>query len=267
MTDPEVLDPLVSELIAALVADMPELERFLDQYPVSTPEERRIAMRVLMNVRPAAPLPAELLAIQDQILAAEAANRQVIDVGGLPGTEVDDRLAVVRADIITLRADAIVNAGNTSLIGCTAPLHACVDNAIHSAAGLQLREECAAIMEKRGLPERTGTATVTAAYNLPAAHVIHTVGPIVTGRVEPEQRELLASCYRSCLEAASERGFTTIAFPSISTGVFGYPAQAAAHLAVETVLDTLPACPTIEKVAFCVFHPDDEDRFNKILAG
>lgn len=143
------------------------------------------------------------------------------------------------------------------MLGCFVPHHNCIDNVIHSAAGLQLRQECHAIMQKQGHPEPTGHAKITAGYNLPARHVIHTVGPIVYGTLTDKERALLASSYRSCLHIAAENNIKTIVFCCISTGVFRFPNQDAAEIAVRTVKEFLQTPSSIKKVIFNVFKDED----------
>jgi len=174
-------------------------------------------------------------------------------------------IEAVRGDITRQSTDAIVNAANSALLGCFQPLHACIDNAIHSAAGPWLRQECADIMASRDRPEPTGTATVTRGYHLPATQVIHTVGPIVHGEPTPEHEVLLASSYRSCLLTAEELGASSIALCCISTGVFGYPKTEAAVIAVRTVREVLPHCQSLTKVVFNVFDPIDESIYRGLL--
>ena len=151
------------------------------------------------------------------------------------------------------------------MTGCYIPNHRCIDNAIHSAAGPGLRQECADIMAARGRPEPTGTATVTGGHHLPAAHVIHTVGPIVQGKPTAEHEALLASSYQSCLLAAEDLRATSIALCCISTGIFGYPKAEAATIAVRTVHEVLPHCQSLTKVVFNVFDPIDESIYRALL--
>lgn len=249
----------------AVVSELLEHLGVVQGLPLATSQQRRLALRASFNVRPPGPLNPEVLALHDTLLAAEAADRVVVNVADLPVSILDPRLALWRGDITTLQVGAIVNAANSALLGCFSPLHHCVDNAIHSAAGMMLREECAAIMADRGRPEPSGTATVTSGYHLPADYVIHTVGPIVEGQVREEHQQALASCYRSCLQAAAAKDIASIAFCCISTGVFGYPPTQAAPLAIRTVREALPEYPTIEKVVFCVFSETDEKLYRSIL--
>ena len=229
------------------------------------PAAQRDLLRALMNVRPPRPLSAEFLRLQDELLSAEREERGVVDVMTLPAVPSDPRIVLWQGDITRLRADAIVNAANSALLGCFIPCHRCIDNAIHSAAGLQLRAECAALMERQGHPEETGTAKLTAGYNLPARHVLHTVGPIVAGALTEEDRALLASCYRSCLSLAAKHGLSSIAFCCISTGEFHFPNAAAAKIAVREVRAFLRENNTIKRVVFNVFKDEDRAIYERLL--
>ena len=219
-----------------------------------------------MNVRPPRPLSGDFLALQDQLLSAEREARGVVDVTALPSVASDARIALWQGDITRLAADAIVNAANAALLGCFIPCHRCIDNAIHSAAGLQLRAACAALMEEQGHPEETGTAQITEGYNLPAWHVIHTVGPIVIGALTDRHRAQLASCYRSCFSLAAEHGLRSIAFCCISTGEFHFPNAAAAEIAVREVRDFLTRDTSIERVVFNVFKDEDRHIYERLLS-
>lgn len=196
-------------------------------------EDRRHLLRALMNVRMPEPASDELLAIQDAYLEERLAERGISHVSDLPFNA--DGIAVWRGDITTLDADAIVNAANSQMLGCFVPNHRCIDNAIHTYAGIQLRLACKRIMNEQGHEEPTGSAKLTSGFNLPAAHVLHTVGPIVpTGIPSAHDRELLASCYRSCLELAAAHNLHSVAFCCISTGEFRYPNREAAQVAIDT---------------------------------
>jgi len=163
--------------------------------------------------------------------------------------------------------DAIVDADNSALLGCFCPCHGCIDNAIHSAAGLQLRDECSQIMQAQGHPEPNGRAKLTKGYNLPARYVLHTVGPIVQGRVTARDREELASCYRSCLELAAEHGLESIAFCCISTGEFHFPNDRAAEIAVRTVREYRIENNSVIKVIFNVFKDVDYEIYRNLLTA
>ena len=161
--------------------------------------------------------------------------------------------------------DAIVNAANSGLLGCFRPLHNCIDNCIHTMAGVELREKCLEIMERQGHEEVTGTAKITPGYNLPARYVLHTVGPIVSGSLTGREEELLASCYRSCLDLAAATNLTSIAFCCISTGVFMFPNKRAAEIAIKTVLDWLTKTQSQMKVVFTVFKDVDREIYHSLL--
>ncbi len=170
-----------------------------------------------------------------------------------------------RDDITTLRVGAIVNAANSAMLGCFAPNHGCIDNAIHTFAGVQLRMECAAIMEKQGHPEPAGTAKITGAYNLPCKYILHTVGPIVGRRLTEEHRQMLESCYRSCIELADKNKIESVAFCCISTGEFHFPNEDAARIAIDTVTDCMKSCITVKRVVFNVFTERDEGIYRGLL--
>ena len=253
----------ISFLTDKLLEEMPEYRREAARVP-NDPAERRYLLRCLMNVREPRALPESFLRAQDALLSAEREERGVVHVSELPSIPSDPRLVLWQGDITRLDADAIVNAANSQLLGCFRPGHNCIDNVIHSAAGLQLREECAAIMRAQGHEEPTGQAKLTGGYNLPARHVLHTVGPIITGPLTDTERALLASCYRSCLALAEETGLKSVAFCCISTGVFRFPKEEAARIAVETVRACLHP-GGIERVVFCV-HGDENLRiYQKLL--
>ena len=246
-----------------LLDEMPQYRREAKRVPRNA-EEQRCFLRCLMNVREPGALSERFLKAQDELLSRERAVKGVVHVEDLPPVPSDERLVLWQGDITRLDADAIVNAANARLLGCFRPGHNCIDNVIHSAAGLQLREECAAIMRAQGHEEPTGQAKLTGGYNLPARHVLHTVGPIIDGPLTDRDRELLASCYRSCLALAEEKGLKSVAFCCISTGVFRFPKDEAARIAVATVNEYLQNSQ-FERVVFCV-HGDENLRiYQKLL--
>ncbi len=249
-----------------LLEEMPEYREQAAQFSAEDAAQRRL-LRSLMNVRPPMPLDRAFLKAQDALLSQERESKGVVEADGLPVTAVNPKIALWQGDITRLRADAIVDADNSSLLGCFHPCHGCIDNAIHSAAGLQLRDECSAIMTAQGHAEPAGQAKLTRGYNLPAAYVLHTVGPIVQGRVTRRDREELASCYRSCLELAAEQGLTSVAFCCISTGEFHFPNQPAAEIAVKTVTEFLRQPTSIQKVIFNVFKDLDAEIYRELLGG
>lgn len=254
----------VRQLNAMLLEELPEYQSQARRFPADAVSQRRL-LRSLMNIRPPMPLKENFLALQDALLAAEREARGVVDGEALPVTAAYPKIALWRGDITRLRVDAIVNAANSALLGCFCPGHDCIDNAIHSAAGLQLRAECHALMEAQGGPEPSGQAKLTRGCNLPARYVLHTVGPIVRGAVTREDREALAACYRACLACAAENGLESVAFCCISTGLFCFPNQEAAEIAAGSVTDFLRQETSIRKVIFNVFKEADETIYRRIL--
>lgn len=249
----------------ALLADLPQLAGEVAALPGDEAAQRRL-LRALMNLRPAElPLDPEFLTVQDAFLSAEREAKGVVDAAGLPDLPGHPGISLWQGDITQLKADAIVNAANSALLGCFHPCHGCIDNAIHSAAGLQLRAACHQLMAAQGHDEPTGQAKITAGYNLPAKYVLHTVGPVIRGAVTDGDRGLLASCYRSCLTLAAERGLHSVAFCCISTGEFRFPNEEAAYIAVETVTKLLQTPSSIQKVIFNVFQDRDLQIYRSIL--
>ena len=232
----------------------------------ATTDELFSAFRALVNTRPPIPADSGWLAMQDELLRGMIEEVGVTRVGDAAPSPADPRLRLWRGDITTLAADAVVNAANSQMLGCWVPGHYCIDNAIHTFAGVQLRLACAELMEAQGREEPTGAAKITPAYNLPSKHVIHTVGPIANGRPTERHREQLASCYRSCLDLAAENGLASIAFCCISTGVFGFPQDEAAEIAVRIVRKWLGAHEGAGiTVVFNVFGEKDEAIYRALL--
>ena len=229
-------------------------------------QELRQLLRALMNTRQPAPLDEEFLHIQDSFLSQERQNKQLTSASDIPSCRKNPRLAIWRGDITALEIDAIVNAANSSLLGCFIPCHNCIDNAIHSAAGLQLREECQRLIAAQGHQEEPGQAKITSGYNLPAAYIIHTVGPIVEGEPTEQDQQLLGSCYRSCLAIAQQKQLHEIAFCCISTGVFNFPQTTAAKIAVATVSEYLSSADYPQRVIFDVFTDQDEQIYRQLLS-
>lgn len=249
-------------LIRELLAEDAQYQRIV--IPEDTREQKDL-LRALMNVRPPMPVGQDFLAVQDEYLSVERDTAGVVDVHALPPLRCDERLVLWQGDITTLNADAIVNAANSGMRGCFRALHSCIDNVIHSKSGIQLRLYCDEIMNQQGYEEPAGQAKLTPAFNLPSRYVLHTVGPIVGGPVTRRDRELLASCYRSCLELAAENGLESIAFCCISTGVFHFPSQDAAEIAVKTVTSFLQAPSSIQRVIFNVFKDTDNQIYRGLL--
>ena len=228
-------------------------------------QEQEDLLRSLMNVRMPEPVSRGFLDIQDTYLQEERDRRGVIDSAGLPAVPGDPRLVLWQGDITTLKADAIVNAANSALLGCFHPLHSCIDNIVHTRSGIQLRLYCYDMMKRQGHEEPTGRAKITPAFNLPSRYILHTVGPIIRGAVRKQDCEALASCYRSCLELAVENGCRSVAFCCISTGEFHFPNEKAAEIAVRTVTSFLNARKAEIRVIFNVFKDVDLHLYQKLL--
>lgn len=230
--------------------------------PTELADQKRL-LRSLMNVRLPAPVHSEFLKIQDEYLQEEAAARGITRIETL--SPVSEGIHLWQGDITTLNCDAIVNAANSQMLGCFIPCHGCIDNAIHSAAGIQLRLECARIMAQQRTEEPTGKAKITKSYNLPCRYVLHTVGPIIRGTVTSEDCQLLAGCYRSCLELAAAHDLKSIAFCCISTGEFHFPNELAAEIAVQTVRDFQKDSQNHMEVIFNVFKDSDYEIYKRLL--
>ena len=228
--------------------------------PSLSEEQKPNFFRALCNVRPPMPVTEEFLRLQDEYLSQKVRERGVVDVNGFA---YRDGIALWRGDITRLNADAIVNACNPALLGCFHPLHNCIDNVIHSAAGVRVRLDCDRLM--RGGEEPNGQVKVTEAYNLPSRYIFHTVGPIVYGGVTEQNRRDLESCYLSCLNMAAEMKLKTLAFCCISTGEYRYPKDAACRLAVQTVREWKAATGSSLKIIFNVFLKEDEELYEREL--
>lgn len=250
-------------LIRALIDESPERFREIG-IPQDEGDQRRL-LRALLNVRPPVPAAEELLRIQDEYLAETRRQRGTMDADQL--IPLSGGLCLWRGDITALRCDAIVNAANSALLGCFCPNHGCIDNAIHTYAGIQLRMACSRIMAEQGHDEPTGTAKITPAFNLPSRYVLHTVGPIVGARVTRRDREQLASCYRACLDLADAHSLRSVAFCCISTGEFHFPNELAASIAVQTVREHEAVRQQRIRVIFNVFKERDEAIYRRILAA
>ena len=256
MTQDERLDDLLRYLLA-------ERKEYADiQLPDGVAEKRHL-LRSLMNVRPPVPASVEFLAVQDAYLKERLLERGITRLEDLKPAQPG--LYLWQGDITTLRVDAIVNAANSQMLGCFVPCHGCIDNAIHTYAGVQLRLECAGIMQKQGHEEETGRAKITKAYNLPCGFILHTVGPIIYGNVTTADRELLAGCYRSCLELAADSGLHSLAFCCISTGEFHFPNDLAAQIAIQTVTDWQKQNSNQMEVIFNVFKDNDRKIYERLL--
>lgn len=247
-------------LIQSLLNERPSCQK---QIIPADSERQKILLRGLMNVRRPVRIGADFLQVQDDYLQDETAAKGITDVADL--TPVQPGLYLWQGDITTLKCDAIVNAANSGMTGCYIPNHRCIDNAIHTFAGVELRLACAELMEQQGHPEPTGQAKITPAFNLPCRYVLHTVGSIIDGPVTQRDRDLLASCYRSCLELAAENGLESVAFCCISTGEFHFPNNLAAEIAVRTVKEFLKKQTSVKKVIFNVFKDLDKAIYEKLL--
>lgn len=256
MTQNERLEYLLRYLLA-------EHKEYTEVPVPDTPSEKRRLLRSLMNVRPSIPASEDFLNIQDAYLRERLAEKGVTMLDDL--APVQPGLYLWQGDITTLAADAIVNAANSRLLGCFVPCHGCIDNAIHTYAGVQLRLECARITTRQKKEEPTGRAKITKAYNLPCRYVLHTVGPIIYGSVTKTDRERLASCYRSCLELAAESGLRSVAFCCISTGEFHFPNELAAQIAIRTVREWQRKNLDKIEVIFNVFKDNDYEIYNRLL--
>jgi O-acetyl-ADP-ribose deacetylase (regulator of RNase III) len=225
--------------------------------------DQKQLLRSLMNIRWAAPISDEFARIQDEYLQEVNAARGIVTLEELK--EIQPDLYVWQGDITRLKVGAIVNAANSGMTGCYQPCHACIDNCIHTYAGIQLRNYCNEMMEKQGYEEPTGQAKITPAFNLPCDYVIHTVGPIVQRGLTAKHEQLLASCYESCLKLADENQVQSIAFCCISTGVFMFPNQRAAEIAVDTVKRYKQESGSKIKVIFNVFKDLDKELYEDLL--
>lgn len=220
-------------------------------------------LRSLMNIRMPKPISREFIEIQDGYLREETRRKEITRLESL--TPICNGIYLWQGDITTLACDAIVNAANSEMLGCFCPCHGCIDNAIHTFAGVQLRLKCAEIMKNQGHREETGKAKITPGYNLPCKYVIHTVGPIIKGKLTSRDCELLAFCYRSCLELAEQSGAESIAFCCISTGEFRFPNEKAAETAIKAVNDFKQRSHSKIKVVFNVFKDTDYEIYRELL--
>ncbi len=299
--DPQPMMQGNPQLLAKIEHALPRLVTMLQEERGEAPivpdnsQGQWDVFRALVNVRPPAPASAEFLSLQDAFLQDLLAYRGIVTLGDLAdagrvdaeGVAVEEAGAekaiserattdgaaangphgvyLWRGDITRLATDCIVNAANSQMLGCFVPGHHCIDNAIHTFVGVQLRLECARLMKAQGYPEPTGMAKLTGAFNLPSRFIAHTVGPIANGRASATDAALLANCYTACLEAAADAGCGSIAFCCISTGVFGFPQREAAKIAVNTVADWRARTGAQLAVVFNVFHETDETLYRELL--
>lgn len=247
-------------LIRALLQEQP---RYSDMEIPADEREQKLLLRALFNVRMPVPVDGDFLSVQDAYLQEALRKRGITDYAAL--TPAQEGVYLWQGDITTLRCDAIVNAANSQMLGCFCPNHGCIDNAIHTFAGVQLRLACAELMRARGHEERTGTAKITPAFNLPSRYVLHTVGPIVQGRLTQRDCAELTSCYRSCLALAEQNGLRSVAFCCISTGEFRFPNERAAEIAIESVKEYRARTHSKIEVKFNVFKESDYSIYRELL--
>lgn len=226
-------------------------------------QEQRNMLRSLFNIRMPAPVSKTFLEVQNAYLQEEIRRKGITEFSRLH--PIQDGIYLWQGDITTLRCDAVVNAANSQMLGCFCPNHGCIDNAIHTFAGVQLRLACAEQMKQQGHEEDTGKAKITPAFNLPCSYVIHTVGPIVQGWLTVKDQELLASCYRSCLELAEKNKLKNIAFCCISTGEFHFPNKKAAQIAIQTAKDYKARTNSKMEAIFNVFKEIDFNIYRELL--
>ncbi len=247
-------------LIKELLKEQP---RYADMKIPTNEQEQKRLLRSLFNIRLPLPVSDDFLKIQNAYLQEETIAKGITDLADLKPLE--QQIYLWRGDITTLKCDVIVNAANSQMLGCFCPCHGCIDNAIHTFAGVQLRLSCAKIMKYQGHEEKIGKAKITPAFNLPCRYILHTVGPIVRGILTQQNCDLLASCYRSCLELADKNELNNIAFCCISTGEFHFPNTRAAEIAVNIVREYKTQTNSKIEVIFNVFKELDYEIYNKLL--
>lgn len=255
-------------LIRQLLGENSEYKNFdFEEIKKTRIEEKKKIYRGLVNLRiPIKEKNNELIEAENEYLQEELKNKKVTELFEIE--EIQKDIYLWKGDITLLKVDAIVNAANSRMLGCFVPNHACIDNCIHTFAGIQLREECNEIMLKQGHFEQTGKAKITLAYNLPCKFVIHTVGPIILNKLSPvseEDKQLLKNCYISCLELAVHNNLKSIAFCCISTGEFHFPNKLAANIAIDTVKEFKMKNKSDIKIVFNVFKDLDFDIYADLL--
>ena len=249
-------------LIGELLEEQPKYRGM--EIPEDEANQKRL-LRSLFNIRMPQPVSPDFLKVQDAYLQEETRRKGITQLADLQ--PVQEGIYLWQGDITTLRCDAIVNAANSQMLGCFAPCHGCIDNAIHTYAGVQLRLACGKLMQQQGHEEETGKAKITPGFNLPCRYVLHTVGPIVSGRLTQRDQQLLASCYRSCLELAEQNNVNSIAFCCISTGEFHFPHEKAAEIAIQTVKEYREHTHSKMEVIFNVFKETDLNIYRQLLGA
>ena len=267
MTQDRLQDRRLTELVEAFKEDSGQYR------DIETPrdaEGKRRLLRSLMNIRMPGSMSPEILKLQDEYLHARAEEKGIVHLTDIPVTE--GVISIWQGDITCLAVDAIVNAANSQMLGCFVPMHTCIDNCIHTFAGIQLRDECnrqmARLRARYGsrYEQPTAVPMLTEGYNLPAKKVIHIVGPIVSDRLTPALEQDLADCYTNSLNMCLENGLRSVAFCCISTGVFRFPPQRAAQIAVRTVRDWLREHEgSIDRVIFNVFSDKDRNIYEALF--
>lgn len=251
-----------TEKLKALIESLLSESNLQTEIPTDEYSQKRL-FRALVNVRMPKAASKEFLQIQNEYLQEELRQKGITNIIDLAPVAPD--IYLWQGDITTLRCDGIVNAANSQMLGCFCPNHGCIDNAIHTFAGVQLRQECAEIMKMQGYEEPTGKAKITRAYNLPCKYILHTVGPIVYGALTEKHENQLADCYRSCLMLADKNSLQSIAFCCISTGEFHFPNERAAQIAVQTVVKYKRQTQSKIKVIFNVFKDYDYEIYTRLF--
>ncbi len=248
------------ERLYRLLAQEESSQSFLAQKNISGISKRDL-IRAFLTIRPAGNVSEELANLNDALLQEELKHITITDSATIASFPYAGRkVSVWKGDITRLKVDAIVNAANNQMLGCFIPFHTCIDNVIHDAAGVQLRRDCGVIMDLQGKLEATGIAKITRGYNLPSSFVIHTVGPIVQGALTESDKALLASSYFACLDQAEEMQLFSIAICAISTGVFGFPKEAAVDVAKAAIQNWLKLHPK-SSVQHIIMNAFDEDTY------
>ena len=247
-----------------------ESEEYENLYIPNSIEGKRKVLRSLMNIRLPKPMPDNVLEVQDEYLKERAEEKGIVEISDI--IVIKDKLSIWQGDITRLKVDAIVNAANSQMLGCFVPMHTCIDNQIHTFAGVQLREECNEQMKmlrnKYGshYEQPTAVPMLTDAYNLPAKKVIHIVGPIVSGELTIEHEKELENCYKNTLGMCAENGLKSVAFCCISTGVFCFPNKMASQIAVNIVKQWLIENPDkMDRVIFNVFKDEDKRYYEELI--
>lgn len=253
----EEKNTICDEMLAVLLEERNEIAAFSYPYKV-----KRDLIWGYLNQRLPNPVSQRFLDIQDKLFQSETVENGIVDASSF---EYEGGIALWQGDITRLNIDAIVNAANNSLLGCFIPHHKCIDNVIHSRAGVQVRIDCSKVMGAQGEPEPAGCAKITLAYNLPSKYIIHTVGPMVGLSVTDEDRRVLRNSYISSLNLAKEMGLKSIAFCCISTGIFGFPGDEAAAIAIGAVKNWLFEKGSDMRVVFDVFLDRDLEIYKDVL--